>query len=55
MIIFCEECGERYFIEDNEIKDTVIMFDCRICNEPIKVIVPDYKVKDPANNEITEN
>jgi len=55
MIIFCDECGERYIIKDTDIKEKMIMFDCRICNELIKVIIPDCVVRNPAEREITKN
>jgi DNA-directed RNA polymerase subunit M/transcription elongation factor TFIIS len=37
MIIFCEECGEKYIIEPDEIKGTALIFICRVCNDIIKV------------------
>ncbi|HVO67586.1 MAG TPA: hypothetical protein VMT12_14000 [Syntrophales bacterium] len=55
MIVFCEECGEKYIIENSEIKEKVIMFNCRICTDTIKVSVPDNMVVAPANNEETRN
>ncbi|HYA15525.1 MAG TPA: hypothetical protein VEF33_14405 [Syntrophales bacterium] len=55
MIVFCEECGEKYIIENDEIKEKVIMFNCRICMDPIKVLLPDDMVVTPANDEETRN
>ena len=40
MIVFCEECGERYVLEPEEIKGSVIMFICMVCNDIVKVPVP---------------
>lgn len=54
MVIFCDECGERYFIEKYDIKENVIMFDCEICHNLIKVSVADYEVKNPPGSEITK-
>lgn len=51
MIIFCEECGERYVIEPEEIKGRVMMFICRVCNDVIKVTLPEDAVKKPADRE----
>jgi predicted Zn finger-like uncharacterized protein len=53
MIIFCDECGERYVIEKKDIKEKVIVVDCRICHNLIKVRVPDYEVKNPPGSKIT--
>ena len=55
MIIFCEECGERYIIENDEIKEKVITFNCRVCMDPIKVLLPDAAVMNHAVNEGTGN
>ncbi len=37
MIIFCEECGERYIIEPEEIESAPMIFICRSCNEIIRI------------------
>ncbi|MBP7765457.1 MAG: hypothetical protein K4445_01305 [Deltaproteobacteria bacterium] len=37
MMVFCEECGERYIIEDDELTGTAIIFICRVCNEIIRI------------------
>ncbi len=55
MIIFCEECGERYIIERDEIKEKVIEFNCRVCMDPIKVSLPDAAVMNPEVGEGTRN
>jgi len=55
MIVFCEECGERYIIERNEIKEKVITFNCRVCMDPIKVLLPDTIVVIPADGEGSRN
>jgi hypothetical protein len=49
MIIFCEECGERYVIEPEEIKGRVMMFICRSCNDVIKVTLPEHAAKAPVD------
>ena len=36
-MVFCEECGERYIIEDDELTGTAIIFICRVCNEIIRI------------------
>lgn len=55
MIIFCEECGERYIIEQDEIKEKVITFNCRVCMDPIKVLLPDAAVMNQEGSEGTRN
>lgn len=55
MIVFCEECGERYIIERDEIKEKVIMFNCRVCMDPIKVLLPGTIVATPAGSEETRD
>jgi len=55
MIVFCEECGERYIIEHDEIKEKVIMFNCRVCMDPIKVLLPDSIIVTPTAGEGTGN
>jgi len=40
MIFFCEECGERYVIEREDIKDNVITFPCRVCKDIIEISIP---------------
>ncbi len=37
MIIFCEECGERYIIEPEDIEGSAMIFICRSCNDIIKI------------------
>ncbi len=37
MIVFCEECGERYVIEADEIKGSAMIFICRVCNDIIRI------------------
>ena len=37
MIVFCEECGERYVIEAEEMKDSAMIFICRTCNDIIRI------------------
>jgi hypothetical protein len=45
MVIFCDECGERYVLETNDMKENVIMFECEICHTLVKVSVPGYEAK----------
>ncbi len=45
MIIFCEECGEKYILEPDEVKGTELIFICRICNEIINVPIRDMQEK----------
>lgn len=51
MIVFCEECGERYVIEPEEIKGRVIIFICKVCNDIIKIPVPEVAVKKTAKKK----
>jgi hypothetical protein len=37
MVIFCEECGEKYILEADEVKGVELIFICRICNDIITV------------------
>ena len=37
MIIFCEECGEKYVIEAEELKGAAMIFICRNCNDIIRI------------------
>lgn len=54
MIIFCEECGERYIIEDEDIKGSAMIFICNVCNEIIRV--PARKEADgPAPDKVSNS
>jgi len=55
MIVFCEECGERYVIERDDINEKVIMFNCKVCMDLIKVILPDAEVMNPTGGEANKN
>jgi hypothetical protein len=48
MIIFCEECGERYVIEREDIADSVIKFPCRVCKDIVEVTIPEL-IESKAN------
>lgn len=37
MVIFCEECGEKYVIEDEEMKGSAMLFICSVCNDIIRI------------------
>lgn len=37
MVIFCEECGERYVIEEEELKGSSMIFICNVCNDIIRI------------------
>jgi len=43
MIIFCEECGEKYVLEDQDFKDSAMVFTCRVCKDIIRVPVPESR------------
>jgi hypothetical protein len=45
MIIFCEECGEKYILEPDKVKGAELIFICRICNDIINVPIQDAKGK----------
>jgi len=51
MIIFCEECGERYVIEQYMIKEEVIVFNCKKCKYLIKVTTSNSDAVIPAERE----
>ena len=55
MVIFCDECGERYILEKNDMKEKVIMFECEICHNLVKVGVPDYEVKNQPDGGIPKD
>lgn len=40
MLVFCEECGERYILEDEVDPENGLTFRCRKCNELVKVMLP---------------
>lgn len=48
MIIFCEECGERYVIEQYMIIEKVIVFNCKKCKYLIKVTTSNSESAIPA-------
>jgi len=37
MIVFCEECGERYIIEAEEVRGSATIFICLACNDIIRI------------------
>jgi RNase P subunit RPR2 len=37
MVVFCEECGEKYVFEEEEFKGSKMMFICRVCNDIIRI------------------
>ena len=37
MIVFCEDCGHRYVIEDPRLSETSAQFNCKICNHLITI------------------
>jgi hypothetical protein len=49
MIIFCEECGEKYILEPDEVKGTELIFICRICNDIISVSIQETQEKRSVN------
>jgi DNA-directed RNA polymerase subunit M/transcription elongation factor TFIIS len=53
MVVFCDECGERYIIENNEIKEKVVIINCTICHNLIKISLPDRDVKNRPGSRIT--
>ena len=40
MIVFCEECGEKYVIDPEKINGDSVSFKCRMCGELITVKRP---------------
>ena len=53
MIVFCEECGEKYIIENKDIKEKLVMFNCRICDDLIRVSLPGNMVVTPSDSKET--
>jgi len=53
LIVFCEECGERYIIESEEMKGSAMIFICRVCNDIIRIPAqePYYKKTEKADNK----
>ncbi|PKN18411.1 MAG: hypothetical protein CVU71_13015 [Deltaproteobacteria bacterium HGW-Deltaproteobacteria-6] len=51
MIIFCEECGERYIIENEEIKGSEMVFTCRVCKDIIRVPAEKLNLKSDEKAE----
>ena len=49
MIIFCEECGEKYILEPDKVKGAELIFICRICNDIIRVPIQDTQEKQRVN------
>ncbi|MEN6468154.1 MAG: zinc-ribbon domain-containing protein [Smithella sp.] len=52
MIIFCEECGERYIIENEEIKGSEMVFKCRVCKDVIRVPIEKLNLKSDEKAKI---
>ncbi len=46
MVIFCEECGEKYVVEDDEIKGSAMLFICNVCNDIIRI-----PAREPVNKK----
>lgn len=40
MIIFCEECGEMFIIEEKIDPVKILMFKCGKCDEVVRVVPP---------------
>ncbi len=51
MIIFCEECGEKYTLEPDQVKGVELIFICRICNDIITVPAQETQEKQPLNTK----
>ncbi len=49
MIVFCEECGEKYIVEPTE-KSAALIFICNVCNEIIRVKMPAASDKNSAES-----
>ena len=52
MIVFCEECGERYIVETEEIKGSAMIFICRACNDIIRIPAQESYYKKGEKAEI---
>jgi DNA-directed RNA polymerase subunit M/transcription elongation factor TFIIS len=51
MIVFCEECGERYIIEKYMIKEKIIVFNCKKCKYLIEIATSSSNVAIPAEGK----
>jgi len=49
MVIFCEECGEKYILEPDKVKGAELIFICRICNDIISVPIQETQEKRRVN------
>lgn len=49
MIIFCEECGEKYILEPDKVKGVELIFICRRCNDIIRVPIQETQEKGNLN------
>ncbi len=49
MVIFCEECGEKYILEPDQVKGAELIFICRSCNDIIKVPIQETHTIRHAN------
>ena len=43
MIVFCEECGEMFIIEQEIDPLEILVFQCRNCDETVRVVPPGAK------------
>ncbi len=50
MIVFCEDCGQKYRINPVKIKGRAASFKCRVCAHQIVVSRPDPSVAKPSNS-----
>jgi len=51
MVIFCEECGEKYIIEDEEMKGSAMIFICNVCSEIIRIPAKETVTKKKQGEE----
>ena len=49
MIVFCEECGQRYVIDPEKMKSDRAVIRCKVCDE--KIVVERPKEPSPSSDE----
>ena len=50
MIVFCEECGERYVMDLDDASEEADRFRCRVCDDMITVSNPKLVARQQAKD-----
>jgi len=51
MLVFCEECGRKYLLDNEKIEGTEARFKCESCDHLIVAKKPEDILKDPTPPE----